>query len=236
MSSAHEAPTEPRTEPPSVYARTEATTPTRHRDRMRYDADTVHAILDAGLLAHVSFTALGRPQILPLVFGRDGGRVYLHASSGSHLAIAVRHAGDEGLPVAFAVTHADSLVLSRSAMHHSMDFRCVVAHGPLRRVTDPDEVARGWSVILDHMVPGRYADTRPPNAKETAQTGLFALDLVDVAAKVRSHGLAEDEADMGLGHWAGVVPLRTAVGTPQADEGVTTAIPPYLNDWLTARA
>jgi hypothetical protein len=162
--------------------------------------------------------------------------VYLHASSGSHLAIAVRHAGPEGLPVSLAVTHADSLVLSRSAMHHSMDFRCVVAHGPLRRVTDPDEVAHGWSVLLDHMIPGRYADTRPPNAKETAQTGLFALDLVDVAAKVRDHGLSEDEADLALDHWAGVVPLRTAVGTPRPDDGVTAEIPAYLKEWLAARA
>ncbi|MDI2125699.1 pyridoxamine 5'-phosphate oxidase family protein [Yinghuangia seranimata] len=223
-------------EAPAVYSRTGETTPTRYRDRMRYDADTVHAILDEALVGHVSFVASGRPHILPLVFGRDGSRVYLHVSSGSHLALAVRDAGEEGLPVSFAVTHADALVLSRSAMHHSLDFRCVVAHGPLRRVTDEAETAHGWSVLLDHMVPGRSADTRPPSAKEAAQTGLFALDLDAVAAKVRSHGLAEDEADLALDHWAGVVPLRTVADAPRPDAGVDGEVPAYLAAWLADRA
>ncbi|MCF2533263.1 pyridoxamine 5'-phosphate oxidase family protein [Yinghuangia soli] len=218
-------------EAPPVYARTEATTPTRARDRMRYDADVVHAILDEAFLAHISFTAFGQPHILPLAFGRDGSRVYVHVSSGSHLATAVRKAGDEGLPVSFAVTHADALVLARSAMHHSLNFRCVIAHGPLRRVTEPDELVRGWSVLLDHLVPGRSADTRPPNRKEAAQTGLFALELVEVAAKVRTHGLSEDEADLGLDHWAGVVPLRVVAGTPEADAGVSPELPAYLAAW-----
>ncbi|WP_436772676.1 pyridoxamine 5'-phosphate oxidase family protein [Yinghuangia sp. YIM S09857] len=234
MSVARETPEPPTT--PDVYARTEVTTPTRYRERMRYDADTVHAILDEAFLAHVSFTAFGRPQILPLIFGRDAGRLYLHASSGSHLAIAVRHAGDEGLPVSFAVTLADSLILSRSAMHHSMDYRCVIAHGPLRRVTDPDETARGWATLLDHLIPGRYADSRPPNAKEAAQTALFALDLADVAAKSRSHGLSEDAADRHLDHWAGVIPLRTAAAAPRPDTGAPGEPPAYLKEWLARHA
>lgn len=222
-------------ETPAVYPRTEATTPTRLRDRMRYDADTVHAILDDAFLAHVSFTADGLPHVLPLAFGRDGSRVYMHVSSGGHLAAAVRHAGDDGLPVAFAVTHADGVVLSRSAFHHSLNYRCVIAHGPLRRVTDPEELAHGWSVLLDHMVPGRSVDARPPNRKEAAQTGLFALDLDRVAAKVRDHGLgAEEEGDLELPHWAGVIPLRTVAGPPQPDTGVG-AVPDYLARWAAEK-
>lgn len=222
-------------EAPAIYPRTETTTPTRAKQRMRYDSDTVHAILDAAFLGHIAFTAYGQPQILPLAYGRDGGRLYVHVSSGSHLAIAVRHAGDEGLTVSFAVTHLDSVVLSRSAFHHSVDYRCVVAHGPLVRVTDPDEQVRGWSVLLDHMVPGRSADSRPPNRKEVAQTGLFALDLVEVAAKVRDHGLNEDPEDLALDHWAGVIPLRTVAGEPRPD-GVTPPLPEYLAEWGAQRA
>ncbi|WP_436791131.1 pyridoxamine 5'-phosphate oxidase family protein [Yinghuangia sp. YIM S10712] len=220
---------------PPVYDRTTATTPTRNRDRMHYDADTVHAILDEAFLTHVSFQASGRPHVLPLIFGRHASRLYLHASTGSHLALAVRHAGDAGLPVSLAVTIADSLVLARSAMHHSMDYRCVIAHGPLRRVTDPDEVALGWRVLVDHLIAGRYADCRPPTPRETAQTALFALDLADVAARVRSHGLSEDAADLGLDHWAGVIPLRTTPGTPRPDDGVSAEPPAYLRRWLSAR-
>lgn len=219
-----------------MYDRAPSTTPTRYRDRMHYDADSVHAVLDDAFLAHVSFVADGRPQILPLIFGRHASRLYVHASTGSHLALAVRDAGDAGLPVSLAVTIADSVVLARSAMHHSMDFRCAIAHGPLRRVTDPEEVALGWQVMIDHVIPGRYADSRPPAARETAQTALFALDLVEAAAKTRSHGLSEDEADRSLPHWAGVIPLRTAAGAPRPDDGVTADVPAYLTRWLADRS
>jgi len=214
------------------YAVTEATTPTRYRERMRYDVDTVHAILDAGRIAHVSFVLDGRPQLIPLVFGRDGDRLYLHASSGSRLARTVRASGEDGFPAAVAVTHVDSLVLSRSAMHHSMDYRCVIAHGALRHVGEPAEQVRAFRVIVDHMVPGRADDCREPSPKETAQTSVFRLDLEQVAARVRDHGLSEDEADLDLPHWAGVVPLASTSGAPRPD--TTRPIPAYLAAWLAA--
>lgn len=214
------------------YAATEATTPTRYRERMRYDADSVHAILDAGRIAHVSFVLDGRPQLIPLVFGRDGDRLYLHTSSGSRLARTVRASGEDGFPAAVSVAHVDSLVLSRSAMHHSMDYRCVIAHGALRHVREPAEQVRAFRVIVDHMVPGRFDDCRAPSPKEIAQTSVFRLDLDQVAARVRDHGLSEDPDDLELPYWAGVVPLVTAPGTPRPD--TTGPVPAYLAKWLDA--
>ncbi|MET7303095.1 pyridoxamine 5'-phosphate oxidase family protein [Embleya sp. NPDC005575] len=214
------------------YPATAATTPHRHRDRMHYDVEAVHAILDAGFLAHVSFTLGGRPQLIPLAFGRDGERLYLHTSSGGQLALAARASGAEGLPVAVSVTHVDSVVLSRSAMHHSMDYRCVIAHGPLVHVTDPEEQLHAYRVIIDHLVPGRADDVRPPNPKENAQTAVFRLELDQVAAKIRDHGLAEDPDDLDLPHFAGVVPLTTTRGPVHPDRD--QEIPAYLAKWLGA--
>ncbi|WP_406278854.1 pyridoxamine 5'-phosphate oxidase family protein [Embleya sp. NBC_00896] len=214
------------------YAAAEATTPNRHRDRMRYDVEAVHSILDAGFLAHVSFTLADRPQLIPLAFGRDGEHLYMHTSSGSQLALAVRASGAEGFPAAVAVTHVDSLVLSRSAMHHSMDYRCVIAHGPLTYVADPAEQLHAYRVIIDHLVPGRADDCREPNPKENAQTAVFRLDLDRVAAKIRDHGLDEDPADLDLPHWAGVVPITTTRGPARPDTGQDT--PAYLTKWLDA--
>jgi nitroimidazol reductase NimA-like FMN-containing flavoprotein (pyridoxamine 5'-phosphate oxidase superfamily) len=220
-----------------TYSPTAATTPTRHRGRMRYDEDTVHAILDDAFLAHVSFVADGRPHVLPLAFGRDGRRLYLHVSSGSHLALAVRDAGADGLPATVAVTHVDALLLARSAYHHSLNYRCVIAHGPLRRVTDEAEIPRGYTVLVDHLVPGRSADSRPPNRHELARTALLALDLAEVAARVRSGPLAEEPEDMGLAHWAGSVPIRLAAGTPvpEPDLAGPATVPEYLDRWVAGR-
>ncbi|MGC0415718.1 pyridoxamine 5'-phosphate oxidase family protein [Embleya sp. AB8] len=214
------------------YPATPGTTPNRHRDRMRYDVDVVHSILDAGFLAHVSFSVDGRPQLIPLAFGRDGERLYLHTSSGGQLALAVRASGAEGLPVAVAVTHVDSLVLSRSAMHHSMDYRCVIAHGPLTYVGDRDEQLHAYRVIIDHLVPGRADDVRAPNPKENAQTAVLRLDLDEVAAKVRDHGLAEDPDDLELPYYAGVVPLTTTRGPIRPDRD--QELPDHLARWLGA--
>lgn len=215
------------------YPVTAATAPKRHRDRMRYDADVVHAILDAGFMAHVSFTVGGRPQLIPLAFGRDGERLYLHTSSGGQLALAARASGAEGVPVAISVTHVDSVVLSRSAMHHSVDYRCVIAHGPLVHVTDTDEQLHAYRVIIDHLVPGRADDVRAPSPKENAQTTVLRLDLEQVAAKVRDHGLAEDPDDLDLPYYAGVVPLTTTRGPIRPDRA-DQDIPPYLATWLGA--
>ncbi|MYW01057.1 pyridoxamine 5'-phosphate oxidase family protein [Streptomyces sp. SID3343] len=209
-----------------------ATSPNRHRDRMRYDVATVHAILDAGFLAHLSFVIDGRPQLIPLAYGRDGESLYLHASSGSQLALAVRASGAEGFPVVAAVTHVDSMVLSRSAMHHSMDYHCVMAHGGLKHVADRAEQLHASRVIIDHLVPGRADDCREPNAKELAQTSMFRLDLDQVAAKVRDHGLAEDENDLDLPYWAGVAPLATVRGPLRPDRDQEP--PAYLAAWLDA--
>ncbi|MGW1995135.1 pyridoxamine 5'-phosphate oxidase family protein [Embleya sp. NPDC001921] len=214
------------------YPATAATTPYRHRDRMHYDVEAVHAILDAGFLAHVSFTLGGRPLLIPLAFGRDGERLYLHTSSGGQLALAARASGAEGLPVAVSVTHVDSVVLSRSAMHHSMDYRCVIAHGPLTYVADPDEQLHAYRVIIDHLVPGRADDVRQPSPKENAQTAVLRLELDQVAAKIRDHGLAEDPDDLDLPTYAGVVPLTTTRGPIRPDRD--QEIPAYLAKWLDA--
>jgi nitroimidazol reductase NimA-like FMN-containing flavoprotein (pyridoxamine 5'-phosphate oxidase superfamily) len=213
------------------YAPTAATTPTRKRDRMNYDADAVHAILDEVCTGHISFIAHGLPQVLPISYGRSGSRLFVHGSTGSHLALAVRAAGAEGLPVSFAVTHTDRLVFSRSQMNHSADYRSVIAHGRLCRVHGEAAQREGFSAIIDHMVPGRSADCRAPDRKELAMTALFVLELDQVAARARTHGLSEQERDVDLPHWAGVVPLSVRAGTPQSEQ----AVPDYLARWLADR-
>ncbi|WP_406425904.1 pyridoxamine 5'-phosphate oxidase family protein [Streptomyces sp. NBC_01589] len=211
------------------YEPTERTVPTRSRERASYDRELVHSILDEAYLCHLGFVRDGAPVVLPTLFGRIGERLYVHGSTGSRPLRAAGQA-DPGLPVCLTVTHVDGLVLARSAFHHSINYRSVVVHGVARTVTDPQERRTALDAIVDHVVPGRTADSRPANEKELAATAVIRLDLDEVSAKVRTGGPNDDPDDLTLPHWAGVVPLARGYRAPQPSDDLdpTIAVPGYL--------
>jgi nitroimidazol reductase NimA-like FMN-containing flavoprotein (pyridoxamine 5'-phosphate oxidase superfamily) len=212
----------------SAYAPTSRTTPTRYRERARYDHATVHGILDEALICHVGFVGADGPVVLPTTHARLGETLYLHGSTGSGPMLAAGSSG--GLPVCVTATLVDGVVFARSALHHSMEFRSVVALGNARLVQDREEKLRAFAALLDHVAPGRSTDTRSPNARELAATAVLALDLAEVSAKVRTGGPVDDPEDTELPHWAGVLPLTLQAGTPIPADDLDPAIqlPAYL--------
>lgn len=216
------------------YAPTPQTTPTRYRERARYDREVVHRILDEALICHLGYARDGHPVVLPTTHARVDETLYLHGSTGSGPVLA---AGPAGLPVCVTATLVDGLVLARSALHHSMAYRSVVVIGSARLVGDEGEKRLALAALLDHVAPGRAADTRPPNRRELAATAVLALDLVEVSAKIRAGGPADDAEDLALPHWAGVVPLSLVAGRPEpaADLDPAIALPSYLESYRRPR-
>ncbi|MEU6119358.1 pyridoxamine 5'-phosphate oxidase family protein [Streptomyces sp. NPDC047117] len=218
-------------ESPAAYAPGERTVPTRSADRAAYDHDTVHSILDAGYVCHLGFVRDGAPVVLPTLYGRVGDRLYLHGSTGSR---PLRMAGgtDPGLAVCVTVTHVDGLVLARSAFHHSINYRSVVVHGTAHQVTDPEEKTAALDALVDHVLPGRAADSRPGNTRELAATAVIRLDLTEVSAKIRTGGPNDEPEDLSLPHWSGVVPVAPTYGPliPSDDLAPGTAVPAYLQN------
>ena len=216
----------------TAYEPTPRTTPTRYRERAHYDRQTVHDILDEALICHVGYLSAGKPVVLPTTHARLGETLYLHGSSGNGPMLAAK-AAPEGLPVCITATLVDGLVLARAAMHHSVNFRSVVVMGPARVVDDPAEKTRALSCLLDHIAAGRAADCRAPNARELAATGVLALDLVEVSAKVRTGAPVDDPEDVALPHWAGVLPVSLTVGAPVPAGDLDPAVPapPYATDY-----
>ncbi len=210
------------------YARTARTTPTRYRDRATWERAEIHAILDSAYLCHLGFVADGAPVVLPTLYARVGDRLYIHGSTGSR---PMRGAADPGLPVCLTVTLVDGLVLTKSAFNHSVNYRSVVAHGIARQVIDPDELSVALDALVDHAIPGRSGDVRRPSAKEVAATAVVRLDLDEVSAKRRAAGPDDDEADLGLPYWAGVVPVTTVHGAPEPGPATTVPLPAYLHDF-----
>jgi nitroimidazol reductase NimA-like FMN-containing flavoprotein (pyridoxamine 5'-phosphate oxidase superfamily) len=132
--------------------------------------------------------------------------------------------------VCLTVTHVDGLVLARSAFHHSINYRSVVVHGIAHQVTDPEEKRTALDALVDHVVPGRSADSRPGDKKELAATMVIRLDLDEVSAKLRTGGANDEPEDLDLPHWAGVLPLNSGYGTPLPNDDLAPGIelPDYL--------
>ncbi|MBQ1001128.1 pyridoxamine 5'-phosphate oxidase family protein [Streptomyces sp. RK62] len=217
------------TPPPGAYTPTERTVPTRSPERASYDKELVHSILDEAYVCHLGFVRDGAPVVLPTLFARVGETLYVHGSTGSR-PLRVTGEPDPGLPVCLTVTHVDALILARSAFHHSINYRSVVVHGTAHQVTDPEEKRLALDALVDHVVPGRSADSRPANKKELAATAVIRLDLGEVSAKLRTGGVNDEPEDLALPHWAGVVPLRKGYDTPVGDPALApdTALPDYL--------
>ncbi|MFV2100276.1 bifunctional pyridoxamine 5'-phosphate oxidase family protein/GNAT family N-acetyltransferase [Micromonospora sp. LOL_024] len=208
-----------------MYTQTARTTASRSRDRMSYDRDAAHLVLDEAYHCALGFSVDGEPRVLPTLHVRVGDTLYLHGSTGSRPLLAAR---DGGLPVCVAVTLLDGLVYARAQFHHSANYRSVIAHGTARLVTDPDERARVCTALVQKTAPGRAADSRPPSRRELAETAVLALPLVEVSVRARDGGVRDEPSDLDLPHWAGVVPLRLTAGLPEPDAGVTAPVPAYL--------
>jgi nitroimidazol reductase NimA-like FMN-containing flavoprotein (pyridoxamine 5'-phosphate oxidase superfamily) len=200
--------------------RTPRTTVRRRPARASYSRALVHAVLDEGLVCHVGFAVDGQPFVLPTAYARIGDRLYLHGSSASRMLNAL--AG--GVPACVTVTLLDGLVLARSAFHHSMNYRSVVLLGVARPVGDAAEKRRALAAIVEHVVPGRSADVRPPSDAELRATLVLALAIDEASAKVRQGPPVDDEADRALPCWAGEIPLRLAARAPVADPGLAPGI------------
>lgn len=208
----------------TAYTPTDRTVPTRSAERASYDREVVHSILDEGYLCHLGFVRDGAPVVLPTLFARVGEVLYVHGSTGSR-PLRMTGQADPGLPVCVTVTHVDGLVLARSAFHHSINYRSVVVHGVAHQVTDPEEKRLALDALVDQVVAGRSADSRPANRKELAATAVIRLDLAEVSAKTRTGGAADDPEDLDLPFWAGVLPLRKGYETPVANDDLAAGIP-----------
>jgi uncharacterized protein len=197
--------------------------------RGAYDRETIEAILDEALVSHVGFVHEGRPVVIPTLHARLRDRLYLHGSAASRMLGTL----EKGVPVCATATLVDGLVLARSAFHHSVNYRSVVVFGTATLVEPGDETAKALELFTEKLVPGRWADVRPPTRQELKGTKVLSLPLDEASAKVRSGPPIDDDEDYALPVWAGVLPLATQVSEPRPDPRLDPAIetPGYVAAW-----
>lgn len=194
-------------------------------DRGHYDRDTVHAVLDAGHVCHVAFCKDNQAIVIPTAYWREGDYLYIHGSTKSRMAMILA----QGTPACVAVTLLDGLVLARSAFHHSMNYRSVVAFGHFEQVSDDHKMA-ALEAFTERLAPGRWAEIRGPNRQEFKATMVLRMPLNEASAKIRRGPPKDDAEDMAIPAWAGVLPFKTGFATPEPDPQLAagTPLPGYL--------
>jgi len=201
----------------------------REPERGVYDRDAVYRILDEGFICHVGFNLDGQPFVIPTSYGRSGDNLYIHGSAASRMLRNL----DKGIPVCVTVTLLDGLVLARSIFNHSMNYRSVVVLGTANVVQDPGEKLEALHRISEHILPGRWAESRQPNERELKATFALRVPITEFSAKVRQGPPIDDEEDYDFRTWAGVIPLETTARPPVADErgNPEIAVPSYARSY-----
>ena len=180
--------------------------------RAGYDRETVNEIVDAALIAHVGTVRDGKPLVIPMLAVRDGDWLLLH---GAHASGTVRRG--QGQQVCVEMTLLDGLVLARSAFHHSLNYRSVVILGEAEVIRDEEERARALEAFMERLLPGRGAQLRPTTQAEVRQTAVLRISLERASTKIRSGPPGDEEGDYDWPVWAGVLPVTTHIGEPEAD-------------------
>jgi nitroimidazol reductase NimA-like FMN-containing flavoprotein (pyridoxamine 5'-phosphate oxidase superfamily) len=209
----------------TYYNKTERTKVRRRAGRGNYKRATIHSILDEGMVGHVGVVANdGQPFVIPVLYARDGDRLYLHGSPLSRLLSTLA----DGVPMCLTVTLIDGLVLARSAFHHSMNYRSVVILGEGRSIEDPERKDQALRALVEHIVPGRSDDARGPSRKELKATEVIELEIDEASAKIRTGPPGDAGADMSLPVWAGELPITMTVGEPVPDAACSVSAPDYV--------
>ncbi len=218
---------------PAEYRKSARTTLKRRPERAAYDHDSVHAILDQETFCHIAYVADGQPRVLPTLYWREGSRVWWHGSRASQALRAMA-----GAQVCFSVSRLDGWVLARSAFHHSVNYRAVMAYGQARWVEDEEQKREALQRMFDRLYPGRWSKIRQPSASELAAVAVLWLELDEVSAKSRALPPLDSAEDLAIPVWAGVAPLQVSAAPlqPCAKLGPSAGPPEGLEGWAAGEA
>lgn len=215
------------------YSKSKLNAVKRGQNRATYDVEKINTILDAGFIAYVSYIYEDRAITIPMAYGRKEDKIYLHGSHGNRMLRALLKAKK----MSMTIMHLDALVLARSGLHHSVNYRSVSLFGSARKIEDPGDKENALLCFMEHMMKGRWDGIRPMHKEELDRTMVVEMTIETASAKVRDVGVGDEEEDYKLDVWAGLVPLRQVADYPIADEGLPQKmeIPKHVLDYYEAK-
>jgi len=201
-------------------------TPRTHARRLHekaaYDRATIDAILDAMPVAHVGYVLDGAPVVTPTLQWRTGDRIYWHGSSASRMQKKATDAA-----VCVTVTLTDGMVLARSGLEHSVNYRCVMVFGTAVELSGVLAKTAALKAMMDQMFPGRWDALRPMTPQEIKATRILSLPLTEASAKISKGMPTDPPEDLAWPVWAGVLPILSVMGAPQPAPGIAQPVPDH---------
>ncbi|WP_417785034.1 pyridoxamine 5'-phosphate oxidase family protein [Tenacibaculum sp.] len=186
----------------------------RGQKRAVYDVEKINTILDAGFIGFVSYIHKGKAISLPMAYGRNSDKIYLHSSQANRMLLSLLDAGE----MSMTVMHLDALVLARSGLHHSVNYRSVTLFGSVKKIETPKEKEAALYCFMEHMMKGRWDDIRAMKAEELDRTLVVEMTIETASAKIRDVGVNDEPEDEFLPVWAGLVPLKQIALPPISDK------------------
>lgn len=211
------------------YPKTKLNRIKRGHNRATYEVEKINTILDAGFIGYVSYVYEGRAITLPMAYGRKGNTIYLHSSKGNRMLLALLKAKE----MSMTVMHLDALVLARSGLHHSVNYRSATLFGSVKKIDDPKEKEAGLFCFMEHMMKGRWDGIRPMHPEELDRTLVVEMTIATASAKIRDVGVGDEPEDYDLDIWAGLVPIRQIAEYPIPDKGLPQQmeLPEHILDY-----
>ncbi|WP_340202551.1 pyridoxamine 5'-phosphate oxidase family protein [Ascidiimonas sp. W6] len=198
------------------YSKSKLNIVKRGNNRATYDVEKVNAILDAGFIGYVSYTYQERAITLPMAYGRKDDKIYLHGSQANRMLLTLL----EAKTMSITVMHLDALVLARSGLHHSVNYRSATLFGSVKKIENPKEKDAALFCFMEHMMKGRWDEIRPMYPEELKRTLVVEMTIETASAKIRDVGVEDEPEDYDLNIWAGLVPIRQVADYPIPDKGL----------------
>ncbi len=201
----------------------------RGQNRATYDVEKINTILDAGFLCYVGYIYDGKPITIPMAYTRREDKIYIHGSTANRMLLSILESEETSI----TVMHLDGLVLARSGLHHSVNYRSVTLFGSLKKVEKNSDKTEILKWIVNQMMPNHWDSLRPMHQKELDRTLVVEFTIETASAKVRDTGVADEPEDYSLPIWAGVVPIKQVAEYPVSDEKLLdgVVIPEHVLDY-----
>jgi len=192
----------------------------RGAKRANYDKEVINQIIDAGFIGHVGYIYDGYPISIPMAYARKEDKIYLHGSTANRMLKAILDSGKTSINI----MHLDGLVIARSGLHHSVNYRSVTLFGYIIEITEDQQKTNFIKDIVDQMIPNHYETLRPMYQKELDRTMVVEFTITSASAKIRAEGVNDEPEDYDLPYWAGVIPVKQVLEKPVADKGYPSTI------------
>jgi len=212
------------------FKKSEINTVKRGAKKATYDKSEIYSILDETEICNIAFIYNNKPFVQPINFGRLDDKIYIHGSLKNRMTNALLETEE----VCLNVMILDAMKLTRSAFHHSVNYRSVMVFGFVKELTSDKDKLNGLETIINHFVPNRWEYCRKPNQKELKATRVLEITINTASAKIANTPPIDNKNDLNLDYWAGTIPVKKVYDFPISDEFIKnkTEIPKHILDFV----